>query len=111
MMVVLTEQIEALTRAQFNRYEHRVRSFLRANPGERDPALLTDGVVRKLIAEAREAGVNSERNLALYAAGVWQHGDDFLAAVEPLRDQFQNDKIAPKVKARLLRDEYDKLGK
>jgi len=109
MMVVLTEQIEALSRAQLARYEHRVRSFLRADPGDRDPALLTDTVVRKLIADAREAGLDSERVLALYAAGVWHYGDEFLAAVEPLRDRFQDDRVAPNDKAQLLQDAYDEL--
>lgn len=110
MMVVVNEQIEALTRAQFARYEQRVRSFLASKPSQRDPATLTDTVVRRLIADAREAGLDSERNLALYAAGVWHYGDAFLAAVEPLRDRFQNDKIAPKVKGQLLRDAFDELG-
>ena len=109
MMVIVTEQIDALTQAQFARFERRVHSFLRANPGKRDPELLTESVVRRIVADARRAGIHSERMLALYATGVWHHGDHFLAAVEPLRDRFEDDKTPPATKAKLLQDAYESL--
>ncbi|HHH11496.1 MAG TPA: hypothetical protein ENK23_05415 [Sorangium sp.] len=106
-MLILEHQMEIFWDAREAAYAHRLARYLRnhyANANDIDEAQ-----VRALVLAGQAAGLDSERQLAIYVAGTWLFGDAFLAGIEPLRDDFRNDTIGPEAIAQLLLEQFEQL--
>ncbi|MBK8257230.1 MAG: hypothetical protein IPK82_31720 [Polyangiaceae bacterium] len=109
-MRIFEDQIDKLGQERALEFERRVCDFVRDELAGGNARELDRMEIRAMIKEACDAGLESERQIAGYVAGSWLYGEEFLQRVEPLRDRFRDEGMAPEEKARLILDLVDDLG-
>jgi hypothetical protein len=110
-MKIYEEQIQKMGQERALEYERRVHEFVRDQLAGGHAREVDRLEIRRIIKEAHDAGLETERQVAGYVAGAWLYGDDFLRRIEPLRDRFGDPALSPEDKAKLVLRLCDELGR
>jgi hypothetical protein len=109
-MKIYEEQLSSMGQSQAHLFEDRVMEFIVTTLAGGVAREVSRKEIRELITEAHEIGLETEREVTAYVIGVWLYGETFLAAVEPLRDEFRNPRNAPSTITAWLLQILDKLA-
>lgn len=94
-MKIYEEQIEALESSQAQIFEGRAVDFIVTRLSGGSTREVSRDEIRRLITEAHDSGLETERQVMAYVVGAWAYADDFLAIVEPMRDRFRDERVEP----------------
>lgn len=109
-MRIFDKQLEELGESQAYEFEQRVMRFVTDDLAGGQAREVSRDEVRRMIKDAHDAGLGTERQVVAYVAGEWLFGETFLQLVEPLRDRLGDDTLSPNDKARLVLDICDALA-